>query len=548
MEARFAILNLSKFQARAIAYQAIGLKGNAMRYDFDRMLKQLQQMREEAHQGGGPERRATEIARGKFSARERIELLLDKDTFEEVYTFAKTLCTDFGMDKKQYLGDGIVTGFGKMDSRKVCVVATDVTVLGGSGTCTHLRKWCELVDTAARVGAPMIQLNDSGGGRVQEGLHYYSFTGSLFYSNTQASGVVPQITAVVGRNAGHGVYGAALTDFVFMVDNIGEMYITGPTVIKAVTAEEVTFDELGGAKVHAQVTGIADLRLPSEAECFQQIRRLLSFLPQNCREKPPGKACCDNPKRADVRLNTILPEDPRKVYNMKEIIRVIVDDEDFFELKPEYARNIIIGFARFNGNTVGIVANQPLHLGGCLTVESSIKSARFVRFCNAFNIPLLFLIDTPGYLPGVEQEHAAIIKHGAKLLFALCEATVPKISIVIRRAYGGANVAMGANKEHGMDLVYSWPTGEFALMGPEQAAALLYRAEVKKAEDPAQFLSIKCNEYREKFSNPYYYASYMNIDDVIFPSETRWKIIHGFDLTEGKQQYNLPRRLGNIPL
>jgi acetyl-CoA carboxylase carboxyltransferase component len=511
-------------------------------------LKKLDEMRSTAYQGGGPDKRARESAKGKLSARERINLLLDKNTFEEVYTFAKTLCTEFGMEQKRYLGDGLVTGFGKIDSRKVCVLATDVTVLGGSGTCTHLRKWCKLIDTAAKIGVPIIQLNDSAGGRVQEGLQYLSFSGSVFYSNTQASGVVPQITAILGRNAGHGVYGAALTDFILVADNIGEMYITGPTVIKAVTSEDVSFEELGGAQIHTELTGVADLRLPNEVECIQQIRRLLGFFPQNWKEKPPKKAYSGVIERTDSRLDGILPEDPCKDYDMKDIIRLLVDDGDFYELKPEYAKNIIIGFARFNGNTVGIVANQPRHLCGCLTVDSSLKSARFVRFCNAFNIPLLFLVDTPGYLPGVEQEHLGIIKHGAKLLYAICEATVPKITVIIRKAYGGGNMAMGAHKEHGMDLVYSWPTGEFAIMGAEQSVALLYREELKKSKEPERFLSVKANEYREQYTNPYYYASYMNIDDVIAPSETRWKIIHGFDLLEKKEEQNPPRKLWNIPL
>jgi len=513
-----------------------------------KQLEKLAGMRAQARAGGGEERREKERSKGKLSARERIEQVLDPGTFEEVHTFAQTLCTEFDLADKRYLGDGLITGFGRIEGRQVAVLAHDVTVLGGSGTCTHLRKWCKLVDAAAKIGVPVIQLNDSGGGRVQEGLHYLSYSGSIFYSNTQASGVVPQITAILGRNAGHGVYGAALTDFIFMVEDIGEMYITGPAVIKAVTSEDISYPDLGGARVHTQLTGVADLRLPTEPECFQRIRELLGYLPQNWRETPPKVEYLDDPRRADSELNDILPSSPRQMYDMKKIIRCIVDDGIFFEIKPEFARNIIVGFARFGGRSVGIIANQPYHLGGCLTVQSSVKSSRFVRFCDSFNIPMLFLVDTPGYLPGVDQEHAGIIAHGAKLLYAVCESTVPKISVVIRKAYGGGNLAMGGHKEHGLDLVYSWPTGEFAIMGAEQAAALLYRKEVEKAEDKEAFLGEKIREYREQFANPYYHASSMNIDDVIAPAETRWKIIHGFNLLESKSEQKNPRKHGNMPL
>ncbi len=515
---------------------------------MDEKVAQLEKMRTKAVLAAGDDKREKERARGKLSPRERINLLLDPGTFEEVYTFAKTLCSDFDMENKRYLGDGLITGFGKIEGRKVCVLTHDVTILGGSGTCTHLRKWCEIVDTAAKIGVPVIQLNDSGGGRVQEGLNYLSFSGSIFYSNTQASGVVPQVTAILGRNAGHGVYGAALTDFIFMVENIGEMYITGPTVLKAVTSEEISYRDLGGAEIHTKKTGVADLRLPTEEECFKQIRRLLSYLPQNWKEKPPRKESQDDPRRADPILNEIVPTDTNKVYDMRKLIRILVDNEDFLEIKPEFAKNIIIGFGRFAGRAVGIIANQPYYLGGCLTVDSSDKSARFVRFCNAFNIPMLFLIDTPGYLPGITQEYSGIIRHGAKLLYAVCESTVPKISVVVRKAYGGGNLAMGAHKEHGMDLVYSWPIGEFAIMGAEQSVALLYRKEIDQAEDPKAFLAEKVKEYRDQFANPYYYASFMNIDDVIVPTETRWKIINGFDFMEGKDEHKNPRRNGNIPL
>ena len=511
-------------------------------------VQHLLEMRQKAFAGGGVDKQSAERAEGKLTARERIELLLDPNSFAEVYTFAQTFCTDFGMEDKHYPGDGLITGFGRIDGRKVCVLAHDVTVLGGSGTSTHLRKWCEIIDNAVKMGVPVIQLNESGGGRVQEGARWFSFSGSVFYSNTHASGVVPQITAIMGRNAGHGVYGAALTDFIFLVDDLGEMYITGPAVIKAVTLEEISYQDLGGAKIHTQETGIGDLRLSSERECIAQIRRLLSFLPQNWKEPPPRKQCTDDPHRGEPILNDIVPLNYRQVLNMKKIIDIIVDDQDFFEIKPEYARNIMTGFARFGGRPVGIIANQSTHLGGCLTVESSLKSSRFVRFCNAFNIPMLFLVDTPGYLPGVAQEHAGIIRHGAKLLYAVCESTVPKITVVIRKAYGGGMMAMGAHKEHGMDLVYSWPSGEFAIMGAEAAVALLYRRELETAEDPEAFIAEKVQEYREEYANPYYSAAAMNIDDVIAPAETRWKIIEGFDFLEGKEEKPIQRRNGNVPL
>ena len=519
-----------------------------MRKDSKSRLEKLKQMRAQARAGGGEARREKQRLKGKLSAHERIEALCDPGSFEEVYTFARTLSTDFGLGDKNYLGDGLITGFGQINGRQVAVLAHDVTVLGGSGTCTHLRKWCELVDTAAKIGVPVIQLNDSGGGRVQEGFRYLSYSGSIFYSNTQASGVVPQITAILGRNAGHGVYGAALTDFIFMVDGIGEMYITGPVVIEAVTSEKISYEDLGGATVHTQKTGVADLRLPTEADCIAKIRELLSFLPQNWKEQPPDVTCTDDPRRRDPELNDILPPSHRQVYDMKHIIRIIADNGEFFEIKPEYARNIIVGFARFGGKSVGIIANQPYYLSGCLTVQSSTKSSRFVRFCDAFNIPMLFLVDTPGYLPGVGQEHSGIIAHGAKLLYAVCESTVPKISVVTRKAYGGGNMAMGGHKEHGMDLVYAWPTSEFAIMGAEQAAALLYRKEIEAAEDPEALLQEKITEYREKFADPYYYASSMNIEDVIIPEETRWRIINGFRRLEGKNEQKNPRKHGNIPL
>jgi acetyl-CoA carboxylase carboxyltransferase component len=442
------------------------------------LLIKLKKMREKAMLGGGRKAIEKHHAQGKLTARERIEKLLDSGSFEETGTLAETICTDFGLDKNRYLGDGLVSGYGRINGLRVSLFASDATVMGGSGQSSHIRKIVETINDAGRFGLPLIQLYDSSGGRIQEGFGQVAFSGTQFLSNTLVSGTIPQISAILGRCAGFAVYGSALTDFIIMVNQISQMYVTGPAIIKEITGEEISFEDLGGAKTHNRISGCADFRVQNEEECFSLIKRLLSYLPPNYLEKPPVINSKDDPNRMDEEIAKMIPPSPKKSYDMKKVILRLVDNEDFLEVKPEYAQNIITGFARFNGKPVGIVANQPKVLAGCLCVNSSGKSARFIRFCDSFNIPLVFLIDTPGYLPGAAQEHLGIIRHGAKLLYAICEATVPKISVVIRKGYGGSLFAMGGHKMHEMDLVLAWPTAEFAVMGAEQAVELLYRREL----------------------------------------------------------------------
>jgi propionyl-CoA carboxylase beta chain len=505
-------------------------------------------MREKALLGGGPDKIEKHRAQGKHTARERIDMLLDPASFHETGMLAETICTDFGLDKNRYLGDGTVSGYGKIQGRRVSIFASDATVMGGSGQSSHIRKQVEAINDAGRFGIPLIQLYDSSGGRIQEGHGQIAYSGTQFLGNTLVSGVVPQISAMLGRCAGFAVYGAALTDFVIMVEGISEMFVTGPAIIKEVTGEEITFDALGGARVHNRVSGCADFRVKSEQECFELIRKLLSYLPSNSSERPPVAACEDDPDRMDEDLADIIPSSHRKPYEMREVVTRIVDNGDFLEVKREFAPNIITCFARFNGRPVGIIANQPKFFAGCLSVDSSDKSARFIRFCDAFNIPILFLVDTPGYLPGVAQEHLGIIRHGAKLLFALCDATVPKISVVLRKGYGGALFAMGGHKMHEVDLTLAWPTAEFAVMGAEQAVELLYRRELSAAADRAGLKETLIQEYREKFANPYYVASRMVIHEVIEPKETRKRICAALEFFQDKKVPRLPRKHGNIPL
>jgi acetyl-CoA carboxylase carboxyltransferase component len=511
-------------------------------------IQKLRERRTQAYVAAGEEKINQHRRKGLLTARERIESLLDPGTFSEQYLFAETISRDFGLDRKRYPGDGAVVGHGEIDKRRVFVTANDSLIMGGSGASAHIRKLAQTIDQAVKMGCPFIQLNDSSGGRVQEGTDKTSYAGSVFYSHTQASGVVPQITAIMGRCAGYAVYGAALTDFVFIVDGVGEMFITGPAVIREITGEEITFAELGGARVCTQVNGAADFLVANEPECFKQIRRLLSFFPSNYRDLPPEQPAEDPFDRSASELEDIVPSNPLRAYDMRKVIRKILDDEDFMEVKADFAKNIVVGFGRMGGQSIGIVANQPMFLGGSLTVDSSDKSARFIRFCNAFNIPLLFLVDNPGYLPGVQQEHMGIIRHGAKLLYAFCESTVPKVSVVIRKSYGGGHWAMGGHKSHGTDIIYAWPTAEFAIMGAEQAAKLLYSRELKEAADPATLLEEKIKEYRDLFANPYRQAQTMCIDDVIYPGETRLKVIQAFRALKGKREEKPPRRQGNIPL
>jgi len=511
-------------------------------------IHKLREMRQKAFLGGGQNKIDRQHEQGKYTARERLEKLLDPGSFEETGMLAETICTDFGLDKKRFPGDGVITGYGKINGKSVCIVASDATVMGGSGQSSHIKKIVETINNAGKFGIPLIQLFDSSGGRVQEGDGQFAFAGSPFLSNTLVSGMIPQITAILGRCAGFAVYGSALTDFIIMVDQIGQMYITGPRVIKEVTGEDISFEELGGAKVHNRVSGCADFKVKKEEECFELIRKLLSYFPSNCSESPPVMDPDDDPNRTDDEIEKIVPSDPKKSYDMRDVILRLVDNKDFLEVKREFAQNIITGFGRLKGRSVGFVANQPKVYAGSLTADSSDKAARFIRFCDAFNIPLIFLIDTPGYLPGVKQEHMGIIRHGAKLLYAVCEATVPKISVVIRKGYGGGLVALGGHKEHEIDLVLAWPMAEYAVMGAEAAVELLYKNELTNAPNRLELKNKLAEEYREQFANPFYVAARMVIHDVIEPKETRRKIIAGLQFFQGKKTPRLSKKHGNIPL
>jgi propionyl-CoA carboxylase beta chain len=496
----------------------------------------------------GEEKIAEVHHKGLLTAKERIEALLDPGTFCEQYLFGETIFQEFGLAQKRYPGDGIIVGFGEIDKRIVYVTASDRLIMGGSGGSTHIRKLFQTIEQAARNNCPFIQLNDSSGGRIQEGTNKTTYSESPFYSHTRASGFIPQITAILGRCAGLAVYAAALTDFVFIVDGLGEMFLTGPDVIREATGEEVSSSDLGGARICTEVNGAADFLVANERECFAQIRRLLTFLPSNCFEAPSICHTDDPVNRSNPELEDLVPSDPRKVYDIRLLIKRILDDEDFMEVKPGFAKNIVVGFGRMGGQSIGVIANQPMFMGGSLTVDSSDKSARFIRFCDAFNIPLLFLVDTPGYLPGIRQEHAGIIRHGAKLLYAFCESTVPKVAVVIRKSYGGGHWAMGGHKSHWTDIIFAWPNAEFAIMGAKQAAKLLYSRELKEATDPEALLQKKIKEYRELFANPYRQAATMCIDDVIEPGETRFKVIQAFRALKGKRREKLSRWHGNIPL
>ncbi|WP_376792841.1 acyl-CoA carboxylase subunit beta [Thermoflexus sp.] len=510
-------------------------------------LEQLRRLRAEAQLGGGPERIAQQHAKGKLTARERLELLLDKGSFREIDPFVTTRVADFGLAERRYLGDGVVTGWGTIDGRLVYVYAQDFTVLGGSLGEGHARKIVKIMDMAMKNGAPIIGLNDSGGARIQEGVLSLGGYADIFLRNVMLSGVVPQISAILGPCAGGAVYSPALTDFIFMVRGTSYMFITGPDVVKAVTHEEVTFEQLGGADVHTTISGVAHFAADTEADLFYMIRKLLSYLPSNNMEDPPYVPNGDDPLRTEERLNTIVPDDPTRPYDMKEAIRLIVDNGDFFEVQPDYAPNIVIGFARLGGHSVGIVANQPAVLAGVLDIKASEKAARFVRFCDAFNIPIITFEDVPGFMPGVAQEHGGIIKAGAKLLYAYAEATVPKITVITRKAYGGAYCVM--NSRHlRADLVLAWPTAELAVMGPEGAVNIIFRRELAEAPDPEARRAELVAEYRAKFANPYVAASYGFVDDVIEPKETRPRLINALEMLQNKRDQNPPKKHGNIPL
>ena len=510
-------------------------------------LTELRKLREKGKQGGGKERLKQQHARGKLTARERIDLLLDKDTFEELDPFVTHWSQDIEVKEEIYLGDAVVTGYGKIHDRLVYVYAQDFTVYGGSLSEVVAEKICKVMDLAMKNGAPIIGLNDSGGARIQEGVVSLAGYGDIFLRNTLASGVVPQISVILGPCAGGAVYSPGITDFVFMVNGIGQMYITGPDVIKAATGEEVTHEELGGANSHAVHSGVTHFIHETEIECLEAVRRLLSFLPQNNIDDPPTTLSDDDPSRADELLQTIVPDDPMKPYDMREIIARIVDQADFIEIHRLFAQNIIVGFARMNGRPIGIVAQEPAYLAGVLDIDASDKAARFVRFCDAFNIPIITLVDVPGFLPGTDQEHHGIIRHGAKLLYAYAEATVPKITIVIRKAYGGAYIVMGS-KHLRSDINFAWPTGEIAVMGHDGAVNIIYRSEIAKAEDPEKERSRLSKEYRQRWANPYITAGRGYIDDVIDPAETRPRIIRALEMLQNKRDSIPPKKHGNIPL
>jgi len=515
--------------------------------EIEEKLAQLEKLREDARQGGGAKRIEAQHGRGKLTARERIALLFDAGTFQEVNPFVTHRCTDFGMAAQQFLGDSVVTGYGEVSGRLVFAFSQDFTVLGGSLSEVASKKICNVMDLAAKGGAPFVAVLDSGGARIQEGADSLDGYGQIFTRNTIYSGTVPQISVIVGPTAGGAVYSPAITDFVFMVRNLGQSYITGPEVVKTVTGEEVSLEDLGGAMVNATKSGNCHFVYDTEEECFQQVRRLLSFLPQSYKERTPSVDVGDDPNRMDEELLRIVPPNPAQPYDMKRIIVKVVDDGDFLEVHQRFARNFIVGFARLGGESVGILAQQPMHMAGVLDIDASDKAARFVRVCDCYNIPLVTFVDVPGYMPGTDQEFRGIIRHGAKVLFAYSEATVPKISVVTRKAYGGAYVAMSSKGLRG-DVCYAWPTAEIAVMGPEGAVNIVYRNEIKESPEPAETRQKLIQEYRDKFANPYVAASRGYIDDVIDPRETRPKLIKALQMLKHKDVCNPPKKHGNIPL
>ena len=507
------------------------------------IIRQLDEKRARARQGGGEKRIATQHAKGKLSARERIELLLDEGTFEEWDMFVEHRCTDFGMAAESVPGDGVVTGYGMINGRIVFVFSQDFTVFGGSLSEAHAEKICKVMDHAMKAGAPVIGLNDSGGARIQEGVASLGGYADVFQRNVLASGVIPQISLIMGPCAGGAVYSPAMTDFIFMVKDSSYMFVTGPEVVKTVTHEEVTAEELGGAISHTTKSGVADLAFETDVDALLMLRRLFNYLPLNNREKPPKRYTTDTADRLEKSLDTLIPDNPNKPYDMKELIGKVVDDGEFFELQPDYAKNIVIGFGRMEGGPVGIVANQPLVLAGCLDIKSAIKAARFVRFCDAFNIPVVTFVDVPGFMPGTAQEYGGIIKHGAKLLYAFAECTVPKITVITRKAYGGAYDVMSSKHLRG-DVNFAWPSAEIAVMGPKGAVEIIFRDE---KHDPAK-LAAREQEYRETFANPFIAGRRGFIDDVIMPHETRKRICRSLAMLRDKKLDNPWRKHGNIPL
>ena len=510
-------------------------------------IKELIELRAKAHIGGGQKRIDSQHQKGKFTARERIALLLDEGSFDEIDTFVLHRSTNFGIDKTKFLGDGVVTGAGTIDGRLVYVFAQDFTVFGGALSEMLASKICKVMELAMKMGAPVIGLNDSGGARIQEGINALSGYGDIFQNNILASGVIPQISAIFGPCAGGAVYSPALTDFNIMSKGTSYMFLTGPKVVKTVTGEDVTQEQLGGASVHASKSGVAHFAVDNEEEGIRLIRHLLSFIPQNNMEDAPCVEPTDVVDRVDDVLNTIIPDQPNKGYNMYDVIGTIVDNGEFLEVHRDWAKNIIIGFARFNGQSVGIVANQPMVMAGALDSNASRKAARFVRFCDAFNIPLVTFVDVPGFLPGTGQEYNGVIVHGAKLLYAFGEATVPKITVTLRKAYGGAYIVM-SSKHLRSDINLAWPSAEIAVMGPTGAVEVIFAKEVAAAEDPAQAAAEKEEEYRKAFANPYNAASYGYMDDVIEPRNTRFRIIRALEQLRTKKQINPAKKHDNLPL
>jgi len=507
------------------------------------IVAQLAQKRQQARRGGGPEKIKVQHGKGKLTARERLEILLDPESFEEYGLYVEHRCANFGMENNKTPGDGVITGQGTINGRLVFVYSQDFTVMGGSLSETNARKICNILDKAMQVGAPVIGINDSGGARIQEGVDSLSGYGEIFQRNVTASGVVPQISAIMGPCAGGAVYSPALTDFIFMSQGTSYMFVTGPDVVKTVTHEEVTQEELGGAKVHNAVSGVSDFQFDNDIDTLLKIRELTNYLPSSNRSEIPAIENLDSVDRIDPALNTLVPENPGQSYHMDELIRRVVDHGEFYEIKGDYAKNIIIGFGRMNGSTVGFVANNPMHLAGCLDIDASVKGARFIRFCDAFNIPLVSFVDVPGFLPGVSQEHNGIIKHGAKLLYAYAEATVPKITVITRKAYGGAYIVMNSKHLRG-DVNYAWANAEIAVMGPKGAVEIIHR---KDAKDP-ELMDKHAEEYREKFASPFVAASRGYIDEVIRPQNTRSRIIRSLQVLKNKKVETPWKKHDNLPL
>jgi propionyl-CoA carboxylase beta chain len=519
----------------------------AEKRQMDQKLETLQQMRQQAYKGGGQQRIDQQHSRGKLTARERLAKLMDEGTFQEIDPFVTHRSTDFGLADRKFPGDAVITGYGRVDGRQTFAFAQDFTVFGGSLSEVVGQKICKVMDLAGKTGYPLVGLNDSGGARIQEGALSLAAYGDIFLRNTLYSGVIPQISVIMGPSAGGAVYSPAITDFVFMVKGTGQMYITGPDVVKAVTGAEVTHEQLGGADSHATRSGVAQFTSDSEEECLEEVRRLLGFVPSNNLDDPPMFATNDPVTRSDPELRYLIPDETNRPYDIRDIIYRIVDEEEVMEVQPGFAPNVVVGFGRFNGRSVGIVGNQPAYLAGVLDIDASAKAARFVRFCDCFNIPLVTLVDVPGFMPGVDQEYGGIIRHGAKLIYAYAEATVPKVSVITRKAYGGAYIVM-SSKHLRADINLAWPSAEIAVIGPDGAVNIIYREQIAQAEDPQKLRQDLTREYQERFTNPYIAASRGYIDDVIDPAETRPNIIKALEMLQNKRDTLPAKKHGNIPL